>query len=203
MTLKEWLETRSKPYDPARALALTIATDGLSHDKSTILAVGMNRIGEPPVVLYVRGGDVAANANFTVINPDTFALEAVQPERAAEVVRQTAENAEFIIAYTVRKFLQGWIDDDRFAWLVPLRELEALDLFRYIQLREARQLPDPAVQRISELETYISRTVGDGSKGYGYEATYSRVVGPSNPVGPVFARRLPELLQLYQILLMS
>ena len=72
--------------DPDNCVVVTIGSDGLDKDSHILELVTQSvTTTQPDAPIYIEGGDIAAAAPYTNINPHTYAMQAVTSELAAEL----------------------------------------------------------------------------------------------------------------------
>ena len=139
-------------------VVVTIGSDGLNEDSHILELVTQPVITtSPDAPIYIEGGDVAAAAPYTGINPHTYAMQAVTKELAAELFAERVAGKVLvghnITSWGIPLLMQL---DPVYSWYTT-RYIDTLPLARLMMLS-----PVPKVKYTDVFNDFILHVVNEG-----------------------------------------
>jgi len=212
MTLHTWLTARG--IDPARALSVTVGTDGLSPEKHNLLAVSCTGAADVQDIgtMYIKGADPSASLgstgksliDITGVSSDTYYDNAMDVIEAQVLANTAKKDSSFLVMHTAR-FTRPWIQA-HFPILADMPCLDMVALYKCMSVG----IELPSVDTLGALQDEINRRTTYIQGGYRFEEVCARVIPafdgdlPNSYMGvgsPALTRQVYKLRALYHALL--
>jgi hypothetical protein len=203
LKLLEWMNLVG--VDPNKGVCVSIGTDGFKRSRDNILSVSYhNKDGGDTI--FIKGANPVSVQHVTGVDPDQYFQEAVSIPRAADLLKETINNSDYILSYSVDNFTWPWIAERGEELCSLLERRPWLDLVLYAKLTD-KTTGEGIPAEIRDIDTLADRLPGavcaTRSKSYSLDNLFSQLPGGMNKQGSTLETRPQYLWELYQQLLLK
>jgi hypothetical protein len=173
MTFRQWFAEREIPYE--KAVALSVGTDGINLDKHALLSVSVTSptmVGGDIGTMYVQGANPEAVIEFTGVQPQVYAANALPALEVRERLAPVLSAADFVVVYA-RGFMVPWLETE-FADLS--NECEFLDVIMMAKLVESKQPLPSDCATVTAMADRLMFATNHIRIGYSMDAVCDRII---------------------------
>jgi len=197
MTFQDWLIERS--IDPAKAVCVTVGTDGLSTKKDNLLAVSLYSQDESRTI-FVQGASPDKNMEYTGISNERYRREAVLWKEALSEIEAVLQNASFGVMYN-EAFTNRWMHHG-FPLCVSWDDLPKVDVTKFFKLHSIMETLPKDVGTVRELAARMLITVATRGSLPAFATIAHDLLGDAHVDRTLLEMKPAQLYDVYQIMLM-